>query len=271
MGSREHNILMEDIGASIIEKSICGNAYSDHKENCDLLLSDIMYLNKNISIWIPDGYESPKSSESPVAYKDMNEFTTLLHELRGACQSSGFFEEDENKEDNDLIEDKENEYANYFDSSNNSNIVELLGDLHNLKQQVQQSIPETFLNIPVIYLCRINTSEDRTYRYTVGFTQSINDTLETMDETFVCGWKIEILILLDSKSQDDEVVVRYNILTHCSSSISNNTYAIDNSIYSYLGHGSIYKNPFYSIDAQNNETYLGKKITHYEHTSEHIN
>ena len=80
---------------------------------------------------------------------------------------------------------------------------------------------------------------------------------------------MEILALVESKSQNDEVRIKYELL-QMGVDINNNLYDILEPVYAYVSSKAIYVNPFYVIDKDNNETYLGKKITHTEHTSEHI-
>lgn len=248
---------------------------NDHIDTCNILLTELGISNvgeydserdvsskscsRVINVWSPEGYESPTSqSQISTTSKEWHPFSEY-------DDTFGF--------DNDE-EDKDDECNNYFnwdaqtEGQSKLNIIEMLS-IQGFKQQVLESIPKCYLDISLIYICRINVSQEDKYYYTIGFTRDIEKSLETIDDTYSCEWKIEILALIRSSSQNDEVRIKYELL-QMGININNNLYDILEKIYTYITFKSVYVNPFYVIDKDNNESYLGKKITHMEHTSEHI-
>jgi hypothetical protein len=80
---------------------------------------------------------------------------------------------------------------------------------------------------------------------------------------------MEILTLSESKSQNEEVKTKYELLQQ-NVNIDNNLYDVNNQVYNHMALNAAYINPFYTVDGDCNETYLGKKVEITEHTSEHI-
>lgn len=153
-------------------------------------------------------------------------------------------------------------------SSQNKNIFDFLDELQALKRQTLDNIDQKYLNTGVLYLCRINASRGETYKYIVGFTRDLETTLEFIDDTYACEWKIEIITLKESKTQSEEILVKYDLLQK-GIDIENNLYDISKEVYDHMLVRSTYSNPFYLVDNVG-ESYLGKKINNTEHTSEHI-
>lgn len=161
------------------------------------------------------------------------------------------------------------QYSDYFGFDNmcksktvsydTDTIINGLDNISNTRTCVINNIPNECKESRLLYLCRIYVSKDNMYKYVVGFTKDIEETLESIDDTYLCEWDIEILILTACSSQDEEVVLRYKIY-RMGISIDNGLYDISTCVYKLMVIGIKYANPFYAIDCNNNEWYLDKKI-----------
>lgn len=239
-----------------------GNNFDDHTEHCLGLLEDLG-IHDRVHTWSSYNYESPNQS-SPVSTKSAG--STEWSPFSDYNDTYGFRKDDDEDED-------ENIYKNYFDWDSNSkkpvDIIDTLNNIHDFKRQVLGSINKQYLAVPIMYMCRINVPQEDMYFYIIGFTRNIENALETIDDAYACEWKMEILALLESKSQNDEIRIKYNIL-QMGIDIDNNLYNVDHRIHDFITTEAIYVNPFYDINKKNEEMYLGEKITTQNHTSEHI-
>ena len=233
--------------------------YCDKKSNIlDKLDSEIKVsqpYHSELETWFPDNYESPCVSPSLSSISHISSFK----------DPSGFGESEE--------EGDEGDYDNYFnrghEEQSSSNIYEMLNGIQDFKKQVLEGINKKYLKKSLLYLCRINVAHEETYKYTVGFTRDLENVLENIDETYTCEWKMEILTLSESKSQNEEIKTKYELLQQ-NVNIDNNLDDVNNRVYNHMTLNADYINPFYTVDDDGNETYLGKKVAITEHTSEHI-
>jgi hypothetical protein len=229
----------------------------------------------DIETWFPDNYESPCTSPilSPISY--MSSYKNAFESSDdGDANSDGDYDDGDYNDEGDA-----NNYDDYFNwehektsprSSNGSNsIFEMLSGIQDFKTQVLGGINKKYLKRSLLYLCRINAAQGETYKYIIGFTRDLENVLETIDDTYACEWKIEILTLSDSKSQNEEVKTKYELLQK-NVNIDNNLYDVNNHVYNHMVLNAAYVNPFYTVDGDGNETYLGKKVAITKHTSEHI-
>lgn len=255
------------------------NMFGSHKDQCVSVLKELGLESNddwdlemgvpqshriNIETWFPDNYESPIASPcvSPISH---------LSQLSNYGNMFGLNDDEGDDEDT-------NDYNNYFNweheeppsPGGSRTIFDMLSGIQDFKKQVLGSINPKYLKRSLLYLCRINVpQEDNTYNYIVGFTKDLENVLETIDDTYACEWKMEILTLAECKSQNEEVKVKYELLQK-GCNIDNNLYVIDDRVYNHMSATAEYVNPFYAVDADGNETYLGKKIEFTEHTSEHL-
>lgn len=237
----------------------------ESSDNWDLEMGKPQSHRVDIETWFPDNYESPcvSPSLSPISH---------LSHLSSHKNEFGSGEDDDGEGD-------ANDYDDYFNwehkkpssprSSGSNSIFEMLSGIQDFKKQVLGSINKKYLKKSLLYLCRINVAQEETYKYIVGFTRDLENVLETIDDTYACEWKMEILTLSESKSQNEEVKTKYELLQQ-NVNIDNNLYDVNNQVYNHMALNAAYINPFYTVDGDCNETYLGKKVKITEHTSEHI-
>lgn len=249
------------------------NMFGSHQDQCLNLLRDLGLKSSNNwdlemgvpqshhvdnENWFPDNYESPCVSPSLLPISSLSSYNNAFG-----------FGDDDGDEDDDYF-NLEHEKPSSPRSSNGSNsILEMLSGIQDFKKQVLGSINKKYLKMSLLYLCRINVAREETYKYIIGFTRDMENVLETIDDTYACEWKMEILTLSKSKSQNEEVKTKYELLQQ-NVNIDNNLYDVNNHVYNHMALNADYVNPFYTVDGDYSETYLGKKIAITEHTSEHI-
>ena len=253
----EHNTSV--ISTPVLIDTIPSNEYSDQASSMfEKRRAEITRLLGDISTELTVEKEEPYDDMFKSVYTDMYETPV--------CSPS-------------ISDDDSGEYNDYFDEASieqlsltfrePSSVYDTLDNIYLFKKHVIDSISSKYLNIGLLYLCRINILQDSIYKYIIGFTRNLENVLETIDDTYACEWKMEILALVESKTQNDEVMIKYELLRK-GVNIDNNLYSVNKKVYDHVKFMAVYVNPFYIIDDSNDETYLGKKITHKEHTSEHI-
>ena len=121
-------------------------------------------------------------------------------------------------------------------------------------------------NVHVIYLCRIHNYNEMNYKYILGYTSNLDIELDTINYKYSNDWNIEVLLLSDSKNQNDEVYHKNKIYIDLKLDINNNMYDINYKIYNYLINNTnvLYKNPYYNISNDNIETYNKQRISKYD-------
>lgn len=208
----------------------------------------------DIQQWFPDNYESPIHSPHLSPISQLSNSSECPFENEGDNEYDDYFN----------CEQKKSKYP-----SRNGNIFEMLKDIQYFRKQVIYNIDPKYVKKNLIYFCRAYIGQESRYKYIVGFTRDIENVLETIDDTYACEWKMEILTLTEANSQNMEIKIKYDILQR-GVDIESGLYEIDWRVHKHMLELGGYINPFYMIDNNNDETYLGKKITHIDHTSEHI-
>ena len=175
------------------------------------------------------------------------------------------------EEHKNITEDSEsdNNYKETKSHNKTTSIFDIFNDVQNFRKQIIGSIDPKYIKKKLVYLCRIYTGQESVYKYIIGFTHNMEHALESIDDIYTCEWKMEILTLIEANSQNMEIKIKYDIL-QLGVDIESGLYEIDWRVHKHMLELGGYINPFYMIDNHNNETYLGKKITHIDHTSEHI-
>jgi hypothetical protein len=151
---------------------------------------------------------------------------------------------------------------NYFDFASETTMADFL----HTRVRVMDSIDQSFMKKSLLFLCRIWHDDGNMFKYHVAYTDDLETTLGAINDTYRCKWLIEILTIQYAISQNDEVLVRYDLLT--SAPIENSLYAITKDIFDHMCKFATHINPFYAICNNNQEKYLGKKITPVEHTGD---
>jgi hypothetical protein len=237
-------------------------------DNSDLEMCVPQSHRVDIETWFSDNYRSPCTSPSLSPIEHLSHLSSY--------KNAFVLGDDEEYE----VEGDVSDYDDYFNwehekpssprNSKESNIIfEMLGGIQNFKKQVLGSINKKYLKKSLLYLFRIKVVQKETYKYIIGFTRDLENVLETIDDTYACEWKMEILTLSESKSQNEEIKTKYELLQQ-NVNIDNNVYDVNNKVYNHMALNADYVNPFYTVDGDGNETYLGKKIAITEHTSDHI-
>jgi len=112
-------------------------------------------------------------------------------------------------------------------------------------------IPKEFMNVSCVYLIRYK--KNNKYYYRVGFTENIQLVINNY-------YDLEIIYLFITNNQNFEIVLKYRLYEN-NISIEDGDYEINYKIYDLLDGKCEYKNPFYTIDAENVEKYCDTIIT----------
>lgn len=119
---------------------------------------------------------------------------------------------------------------------------------------------------PSLVLSRISDVSDSEYHYGINFTEDMDNLIQQLEEYHGCKSEIEILIINDCKSQNDEIKIKYKVIEH-GYDINRNIFEIDSFIYNLMkSKKNTYINPFYTINEVNEEIYTERQISINEHT-----
>lgn len=160
--------------------------------------------------------------------------------------------------------ESDDDYFKSEESAKSLKVLDMLSEMKNGRKKLLNGIDPKYLDLPLLCMCRIYVQSDNIYKYIILFTRNLRSTLNSIDDTHACEWKIEIISLCNAVSQNDEVRVKYKLLEG-GVDIDNNMYDISYTVYSQCILNAVYINPFYTIDTLNNETYIGEKINKSEH------
>jgi hypothetical protein len=157
----------------------------------------------------------------------------------------------------------------HSDDSYGTRIEDLLRDIDHCRAQTLKSIPRRYMNTCVMYLCRCFVSMENKYKYCIEFAENIEESLEMLDDKYTCSWQIEIIAIGDSRSQDEEVIMRYKLYKR-GMHIKNDLYDLDIVLYEYFTSQADYTNPRYIVEVTDtgdwDEKYMGKKLSIFQHT-----
>ena len=112
-------------------------------------------------------------------------------------------------------------------------------------------ISPEYLDKHCVYMIRYK--KNNKYWYRVGFTEDIQLVINKY-------FDIDILYLFITKNQNFEIVLKYKIYESKIDIIDGN-YEVSHTIFNLLDTKYDYKNPFYTIDINNNEMYCDIAIT----------
>ena len=83
---------------------------------------------------------------------------------------------------------------------------------------------------PSLVLARISDISDSEYHYTINFTQDMDELFQILGDYHGCRSEIEVLLINECKSQNDEIKVKYKIIEH-GYDIDRDMFEIDSFIY----------------------------------------